>query len=169
MGVTSSDRQAGQKLGTLAAAPALPSGTPTPIQTRASGASIAEASRDTEKAPLLQVKEERRVTEDVLQDVDVFTLLHWDDLPPWQRNNVYVLIGHRRASASHLASLRSIFRIHNETVNIWAHMLGSVAFGLTGLVFWLQYDGREDVDQSDVRAVLVYFVGCVVCFAVSSV
>lgn len=169
MGVTSSDRQASQKLGTLAAAPALPSGTPAPIQTRASGASSAEASRDAEKAPLLRIKDELHVTEDVLEDIDIFTLLQWEDLPPWQRNNIYVLTGHRRASPSHLASLRSIFRLHNEMVNVWAHILGSLAFGLTGLVFWLRYSGREEVDQSDVKAVLVYFLGCVVCFAVSSV
>lgn len=160
-----SDRQAGQKLGTLAAAPALRSGRPAPIQTRASGASIAEASRDAEKAPLLE--EVAAVVDDKLQDL--CHLLGWDDLPPWQRNNVYVLTGHRRARPSHIASLRSIFRVHNETVNIWAHILGSLAFGLAGLVFWSQYGGREEVDQSDVKAVLVYFAGCVVCFAVSSV
>jgi hypothetical protein len=155
-------RQAGQKLGTLAAAPALPSGTPARIQTRVS---IAEASRDAEKAPLLRVKDELHVTE----DTDVLKLLHWDDLPPWQRNNVYVLTGHRRACTSHIASLRSIFRLHNETVNIWAHILGTLAFGFAGLTFWMRYGKREEVDQSDVRAVLVYFAGCVVCFAVSSV
>lgn len=114
---------------------------------------------------MLRVKDELHVTE----DTDVLKLLHWDDLPPWQQNNVYVLTGDRRASTSHIASLGSIFRLHNETVNIWAHILGTLAFGFAGLTLWMRYGKREEVDQSDVRAVLVYFAGCVVCFAVSSV
>lgn len=121
-----SDRQAGQKLGTRAA-PALPSGTPSRIQTPASKA---EASRDAEKSPLLEKVAD--VVDDKLEDSQ--RLLDWDDLPPWQRNNVYVLTGHRRASPSHIASLRSIFRVHNETVNIWAHILGSLIFGLAGSI-----------------------------------
>lgn len=90
-----------------------------------------------------------RCRDDMLEDLH--QLLEWDDLPAWQRGNVYVLTGYRRASPSHVASLRSIFRVRNETVNIWAHILGSGGFGLAGVGFWLRYAGgkswRKELDQ----------------------
>ena len=135
-------------------------------------AALRDGSRGADKSRLLAVGEDicctaRRVGGDAVE-CTVRRLLEWDDLEGWQKNNEFVLTGHRRASPCHGASLRSMFHWHNETVNIWAHILGSFVFTLAGLVFWWKCAAREDVDQSDVHAVLVYFGGCVVCFAVSS-
>merc|ERR550517_941540 len=38
-----------------------------------------------------------------------------------------ILTGYRPA-LTYLACLRSLLRIHNETVNIWSHLLGSIFF-----------------------------------------
>ena len=136
-------------------------------------ASLRNGSQSADKSRLLAVGEDvyctaRRVGGDAIE-CTARRLLEWDDLEGWQKNNEFVLTGHRRASPCHVTSLRSVFHWHNETVNIWAHILGSFVFTLAGLAVWSKYAALEDVDQSDVRAVLVYFGGCVVCFAVSSV
>src|SRR5436190_24332265 len=52
--------------------------------------------------------------------------VHWDDLPHWQRDNHHIPTGYRPASASFIASFRSLGYIHNETVNIYTHLLPSV-------------------------------------------
>ncbi|KAI1323315.1 hemolysin-III channel protein Izh2 [Xylariaceae sp. FL0255] len=64
-------------------------------------------------------------------------LLLWDDLPPWQRDNEYITSGYRAQSNSYIRSLSSIFGIHNESVNIWTHALGSVV--LVPLTVWFLY------------------------------
>ncbi|KAI1828544.1 hemolysin-III channel protein Izh2 [Xylaria intraflava] len=53
-------------------------------------------------------------------------LLLWDELPPWRRDNAFILSGYRPASNSYLSSLLSIFSVHNESVNIWTHAVGSL-------------------------------------------
>nr|KAF6338211.1 hypothetical protein mPipKuh1_007937 [Pipistrellus kuhlii] len=54
-------------------------------------------------------------------------ILH-DMLPDWLKDNDYLLHGHRLPMPSFQAYLRSIFRLHTETSNIWAHLLGFVLF-----------------------------------------
>ena len=50
----------------------------------------------------------------------------WDELPHWRRDNAFILSGYRAVSNSYAASLRSAFSVHNESVNIWTHALGSL-------------------------------------------
>ncbi|KAF2629482.1 hypothetical protein BU25DRAFT_420316 [Macroventuria anomochaeta] len=99
--------QAGQKLGTPAA---LRSGTRSRIETDEAEVLGTASSRDAEKTPHLE-------------DITV------------TRNNAYILTGHRRASPSHIASIQSTWRWHNETVNIWAHILGRLSSELPELCF----------------------------------
>ncbi|KAH6635625.1 hemolysin-III related-domain-containing protein [Chaetomium sp. MPI-SDFR-AT-0129] len=60
----------------------------------------------------------------------VAALLHWDDLPPWRRDNPSILQGYRPTSQSWRGSLRSLGYLHNESVNIWTHLLGAVFVSL---------------------------------------
>src|SRR5699024_10338043 len=60
----------------------------------------------------------------VLEKPTVFKrLLHWDDLPHWQRDNHHIHTGYRPASFSYLVSFQSLTYLHNETVNIYSHLL----------------------------------------------
>ncbi|GAA6025475.1 hypothetical protein JCM10207_000783 [Rhodosporidiobolus poonsookiae] len=52
-------------------------------------------------------------------------LLTCDQLEPWQRDNPLIVRGYRRLQHSYRGCLRTIFGVHNETVNIWTHLLGS--------------------------------------------
>lgn len=60
------------------------------------------------------------------------TYVTFDALPPHQRDNKYIL-GYYRSNYSVKKSLRSLFQLHNETGNIWTHLIGTRATcGSTG-------------------------------------
>ncbi|KXS14494.1 putative hemolysin-III channel protein Izh2, partial [Gonapodya prolifera JEL478] len=50
------------------------------------------------------------------------------DVPPWMQDNYYILSGYRRPTNSIPSSLLTIFHLHNESGNIWSHLLASLAF-----------------------------------------
>ena len=49
--------------------------------------------------------------------------LSFDDIPPHLQDNEFILRGYR-AGYSFRRSLASLFRLHNETGNIWTHLIG---------------------------------------------
>ena len=57
-----------------------------------------------------------------------YLLLRWNDLPSWRQDNEYLLSGYRPSSGSFRKSLNSLQHIHNETVNIYSHLLGAALF-----------------------------------------
>jgi len=50
----------------------------------------------------------------------------WDDLPAWQRDNQFIRTHYRPASNSLLRSFHSLTYLHNESVNIYTHLLPSL-------------------------------------------
>ena len=100
-------------------------------------------------------------------------LLHWDDLPAWRRDNQFLLRGYRADSGSYGASLQSLFYVHNESVNIWTHLLGCGAFAVVGGL--ALYRGFEFVApryaSASPRDLLVFgcfFAGAVACLGMSA-
>ena len=70
-------------------------------------------------------------------------------LPSWYVDNPHLLTGYRPVRASVRACLRSVlpWPVHNETVNIWTHLLGAVA--AAGCLWgeaqrWMCGDGGDD-------------------------
>lgn len=51
----------------------------------------------------------------------------FDDLPAWYRDNTFIRHGYRTESNSALACLRSWLYVHNESVNIFTHLVPAVA------------------------------------------
>lgn len=56
-------------------------------------------------------------------------LLHFDGLDAWMKDNHYIKSHYRPMSQSYAKSLASVFGIHNETVNIWTHLVPGVVLG----------------------------------------
>jgi adiponectin receptor len=96
-------------------------------------------------------------------------LMLWDDLPAWRRDNAFILSGYRQSRASYLHSLRSLFYVHNESVNIWSHLLGAL---VAGLVSWHLYAAvrprYEAASRGDVIAFACFFAGAVLCLGMSA-
>jgi len=56
----------------------------------------------------------------------------YDDLPQWRKHNPFIRNGYRINCESYQACLRSCLYLHNESLNIWSHGLGLLAF----IAFW---------------------------------
>lgn len=68
-------------------------------------------------------------------DDPTLPLYNREDIPEYLGDNHYIL-RHYRAFYSTARCVTSIFRMHNETINIWSHLIGVVVFlGLIARLF----------------------------------
>ena len=73
----------------------------------------------------------------------------------------------RRATFSYLRSLKSVLEIHNETVNIWSHILGTAVFACIAVALYFstrQSRIEENNRSGDDGAIYVYFGSVITCF-----
>lgn len=96
-------------------------------------------------------------------------LLHWDDLPHWQRDNQHIHNGYRPASASILGSFHSLSYLHNESVNIYTHLLpGLVAIPAGYQLHRVLAPRYQTADDSDIAAFACFFAGATFCLGMSA-
>ncbi|OAA35282.1 Hly-III-related protein [Metarhizium rileyi] len=96
-------------------------------------------------------------------------LLLWDDLPSWRRDNAFIHSGYRRIRASYFHSFQSLFYLHNESVNIWSHLLGAVAAILSSAYVYCVVRPRYDeATSSDVFVFSCFFGGAILCLGMSA-
>ena len=96
-------------------------------------------------------------------------LLLYHELPPWQQENEYLLSGYRATAASTRECLESCLCWHNETVNIWSHLLGSLLFAALPWHFYhFVYTQVPGTLPIDLLLVTLYFLGVAVCFVCSA-
>ncbi len=50
------------------------------------------------------------------------------DIPDYLKDNEYIISGYRVNHDSCCKAAKSLFTCHNESVNIWSHLLGAVLF-----------------------------------------
>ncbi|KAL8339745.1 hypothetical protein RB601_006047 [Gaeumannomyces tritici] len=94
--------------------------------------------------------------------------LTWAEIAPWQQDNEFILTGYRRASFSYITSIWSILAIHNETTNIWSHLLGALLFAGLFAHFFILSHLADGVRTEDGVALGVYYMAVVVCFVLST-
>ncbi|KAK5194018.1 hypothetical protein LTR72_005578 [Exophiala xenobiotica] len=98
-----------------------------------------------------------------------YTLVHWNDLPHWRQDNVYIHSSYRQASYSYCRSLQSIFHWHNESVNIWSHLVpGTLALPLGAILYKILEPRYERATVGDVFAMSCFFVGAASCLGMSA-
>ncbi|KAI2411364.1 hypothetical protein LOY90_002187, partial [Ophidiomyces ophidiicola] len=94
----------------------------------------------------------------------------WDDLPHWLRDNPHIHSGYRPASASFVASFKSLTYVHNETVNIYSHLLPSL---LSLPVFFTIYTAvssrYESASYADIAVFSCFFAGAAFCLGMSAI
>ena len=96
-------------------------------------------------------------------------LVLWDDLPGWQQDNQYIHGGYRPASASYWTSFRSLGYVHNESFNIYSHLLGAVLFTAISVMLYSTLESRYPAaSKADVVAFGCFFVGAAVCLGMSA-
>lgn len=109
----------------------------------------------------------------VEEKIESALLLVWDELPEWRRDNAFITTGYRPTSNSYRHSLASIFSVHNESVNIWTHLLGAIAFVAAGLTALSLYEAviaprYATATSTDVLAWACFFVGAFLCLGMSA-
>ena len=95
--------------------------------------------------------------------------LTWQQLPEWAKDNEYIHTGFRPISNSYLDCVKSCFYVHNETGNIYSHLLATVWMLVLPVYFYpyakATYNG---VDSDDWIIFGLYFLGGALCFALST-
>ncbi|PNS20771.1 Cell morphoproteinsis protein PAG1 [Sphaceloma murrayae] len=105
--------------------------------------------------------------------LDIWTkpkLLDYSHLPLWRADNALILSGYRPQSFSHAGSVPSLWWIHNETCNIWSHLLGLAGFAAFG-AWWLAGGLATRYPQyapGDWWAFAAFFAGVCSCLAASA-
>lgn len=131
-------------------------------ETQATGIS-APLRRLSESAPLRRLSESaplRRLSGGISK------LLHWDSLEPWQQDNEHILRHYRPSSGGHWQSIRSLGYLHNQTVNIYSHLLGALGFFIVAFTFDSQISSNYGLED---RVLLgLFLMGAVVCFGFST-
>jgi len=92
----------------------------------------------------------------------------WDELPHWRQDNHFILSGYRRTSNSYFQSFLSLGYLHNESVNIWSHLLGAMGFTAGGAFLYRVIAPRyETASASDMLAFACFFAGAFLCLGMS--
>lgn len=93
----------------------------------------------------------------------------WDQLEPWRRDNAYILSGYRSTSNSYWRSFKSLAYLHNESVNIWSHLLGALGFTVAGVFLYSVVAPRyETASEADLLAWSCFFAGAFLCLGMSA-
>jgi len=98
-----------------------------------------------------------------------YQLQEWKDLETWRQDNEYIISGYRTLSGSIWKSLESLKHIHNETVNVYSHLLGGILFlGLFFHVLWRIGQRYTTIRHGDYIVFVAFFFGIITCFFLSA-
>ncbi|PNS21815.1 hypothetical protein CAC42_413 [Sphaceloma murrayae] len=93
-------------------------------------------------------------------------LLEYDQLPDWQRDNRYIFTGYRRATHSYKKAAQSLAYIHNQTGNIFSHLLAMpLLVTAVSLALVLQ---DIPLDPTDIAIFAIFALGATTCFLLST-
>mmetsp|Transcript_10111 Transcript_10111/g.24890 ORF Transcript_10111/g.24890 Transcript_10111/m.24890 type:complete len:369 (-) Transcript_10111:240-1346(-) len=103
-----------------------------------------------------------------------FRLVSLEELPKWRQShcNPYILNGYRENCENYKSCLVSICYIHNESLNIWSHGIGLLAFlvfiGYTyGHTIW-DSEGEKRGSYIDALIFAPFLLGATTCLLLST-
>ncbi|XP_078520798.1 adiponectin receptor protein 2-like [Lissotriton helveticus] len=92
-----------------------------------------------------------------------WSVLPYDRLPDWLKENDFLCNGHRPPLPSFRACFLSIFRLHTETGNIWSHLLGFLFFLFTGIAYMFMPNVHFVDPLNEKIALGLFFLGATLC------
>lgn len=96
-------------------------------------------------------------------------LLCWDELPHWRRDNAFIVTGYRQVKPSYSHTLFSLLHLHNESVNIWSHLIGAILAISSGTYLYQVIHPRyESASSSDIIVFACFFGGAILCLGMSA-
>ena len=92
-------------------------------------------------------------------------MLHITEVEAYRRYNPYILNGYRKR-LSFASCLKSVFSWHNQTMNIWTHLLGFFFFLYYFIKDIIIYSGhRESLSLTDLMilcTILICYQACMI-------
>ncbi|KAI9725275.1 MAG: hypothetical protein M1828_003289 [Chrysothrix sp. TS-e1954] len=93
----------------------------------------------------------------------------WDKVASWQQDNIYIKSGYRPASGSYSESWKSLTYWHNETVNIYSHLIPAIMFAIgSGLAWGLGPLEPGLSNRQDLYVFACFALGAVTCLGMSA-
>ena len=95
-------------------------------------------------------------------------VLSWEDLPQWMQTDPYIRSGYRPQLDSYSACFQSVFYLHNESVNIWSHLIPALFYFLAPICAddGVLYNANQ-LSKADIAVIQLYIAGCVACLIFS--
>ncbi|KAF9937582.1 hypothetical protein BGZ67_001093 [Mortierella alpina] len=96
-------------------------------------------------------------------------LCTWADLPHWMQDNPAIWTGYRRPTFSYRKCLASLGFLHNESVNIWTHLLGAVGCIVVSPIAYFKIFGvLETIQWTDIAVFYIFMASAVICLFMSA-
>ncbi|KIW11151.1 hypothetical protein PV08_10451 [Exophiala spinifera] len=94
----------------------------------------------------------------------------WLEISGWHLDNKYILSGYRREKADYLEILASLTFLHNETCNVYTHLIGTGLLLLVATVFLRYLDQPHflHVSSTDYAMFGIYFWCAGICLILST-
>ncbi|KAL4794678.1 hemolysin-III related-domain-containing protein [Aspergillus venezuelensis] len=100
---------------------------------------------------------------------ELVKLMGWDKIAAWQRDNEFIHSAYRPESNSIVATAQSLFYLHNESINVYSHLIGAVVFLLLGLHLYTDLSVRyPSCTTEDIFAFAAFILSAAACFFLSA-
>ncbi|KAH8820307.1 mPR-like GPCR protein [Xylogone sp. PMI_703] len=96
-------------------------------------------------------------------------LLSYNDIPEWYQDSKFILRGYRPESKSAYSCLASWVYLHNETVNIFSHLLPAIFFlAGEGLITWYFQAKYPNASIGDRLVFAFWLLSATICMGLSA-
>ena len=96
-------------------------------------------------------------------------LISYDDLPEWYQDNEFIVSSYRPISNSTKACLDSWLYLHNESVNIYTHLVPAILCLLAeGLIYQHIHGSYPNATVSDHIVFAVFLLTAAICLGLSA-
>lgn len=96
-------------------------------------------------------------------------LVTYHELPDWYQDNPHIHSGYRPVNNSSSACINSLKYVHNETVNIYSHLIPGLTAVLAALFLHAYFDSRfPDADVADKLVFGVFLAAAATCLGISA-
>ncbi|KAF0450710.1 putative hemolysin-III channel protein Izh2 [Gigaspora margarita] len=92
----------------------------------------------------------------------------FSELPHWLKDNVDILTGYRRPTYSYIKCMRSLFYLHNESVNIWSHLTGALIFIILSITTSFSLSAYPSITPLDFLVQYSFLAGVLLCLTFST-
>lgn len=96
-------------------------------------------------------------------------LLSCDKIPSWYAHNPYIRTSYRPVTPSAFRCLSSLLYLHNETVNIYTHLIPATIALLGNVLLYIYFSASfPEATWADQLVFHIYLTTSVICFGISS-